>query len=116
MNKYGPRNPVWLQLKATGYIDVGTEAGTSWNIWNSVHPQLSFTPAEHERGKKVLISMGIAPGEPFVCFCSRDRAYLDQMHKYRSRDQWAYHDYRDCGIQNYLPAAEFFAKQGIWAL
>ena len=101
-------SPIW--------IDLGTTGANLREIWNCAGPQMSFTPDEHRQGERILRSLGIVPGEPFVCFCSRDRAYLETVHNYRTRDQWSYHDYRDCDINNYLPAAEFLATQGLWAL
>lgn len=79
-------------------------------------PQLSFTPEEHERGRRLLRRMGIPEGAAFFCFHSRDKAYLDNRHAYCSREQWAYHDYRDCDVANYLPAAEGLAARGLYAL
>lgn len=83
---------------------------------NNVPPQLSFTAEEEERGRGLLNSLGIPPGEPFVCFHSRDSTYLDRMHAYRTRAEWSYHDYRDCSIENYLPAVRELAGRGIHAV
>lgn len=87
-----------------------------YEILAGAGPQLAFTTEEHERGRQILRSMGIEPGRPFVCFHSRDKAYLDVLHAHRSRKEWAYHDYRDCAIENYLPAVRRLAEQGVFAL
>lgn len=79
-------------------------------------PQLSFIPEEEAEGRALLARMGIPEGAPFICFHSRDKAYLDREHAYCSRDQWAYHDYRDCDIERYLPAAESLARRDLFAL
>lgn len=84
--------------------------------FNNLPPQLTFTAKEEAHGKQVLTSMGIEHGTPFVCIHARDSAYLDTLHGWRSRDDWAYHDYRNCKIFNYLPAAEHLASLGVFAV
>ena len=109
--RYWPSHPAWIDLEETGTLSC-----RAFGIWNGAGPQLSFARVERQRGEKVLRSIGIGPGEPYICFFARDTAYLDLLHTYRSRDQWSYHDYRDCAISNYVPAAEFLAARGLWAL
>ena len=103
-----PNWDIWIPLDSTGAHD--------YKVWNSAGSQLSFTDEEKCRGAELLRTMGIGSDEPFVCFSSRDSAYLDQIHSYRKRDEWSYQDYRDCDINNYLEAAEYLAGQGIWML
>jgi putative glycosyltransferase (TIGR04372 family) len=81
-----------------------------------VPPQLTFTREEEAKGKQLLAKMGIPPGAPFVCFHVRDRSYLDHAHRYRSRDEWAYQDYRDCDIHNFMPAVEYLASLGVYVI
>ncbi|MCH8149875.1 MAG: hypothetical protein IH987_18155, partial [Planctomycetes bacterium] len=38
---------------------------------------LGFTEKEEERGNKLLAEMGIGPKDRFVCFHTRDPAYLN---------------------------------------
>jgi len=66
-------------------------------------PQLSFTPEEEKRGKEGLKSMGINHGAKFICFHSRDSAYLASK---LPKSDYTYHDYRDSSIQNYVRAIE----------
>jgi hypothetical protein len=73
------------------------------SILLSPHPFLSFTPEEEVRGKELLKNMGVTEDKPFVCFHSRDSAYLNEV--YPTRD-WSYHDYRDSKISNYMDAAD----------
>lgn len=87
-----------------------------YDEFNNVHPQLAFTEKEHRRGRALLASMGIEPEMQFVCFHARDKAYLDAAHDWRSREEWAYHDYRDCDVADYLRAAEYLAGVGYFAL
>ncbi len=78
-----------------------------------VPPQLAFTPEEKRRGENLLREMGIPEGKPFVCFHARDHLYLDRMFPHQTREQWAYHDYRDSDIRNYVPAMDYLAGRGI---
>lgn len=84
--------------------------------FNRIPPQLTFTPQEEGRGRGILRSMGIRDGDAFVCFHARDHVYLDRTFSYQSRESWSYHDFRDSDIQNYVPAVEWLARQGMWAL
>ena len=84
-----------------------------YHEFSNIAPQLSFTPKEEERGRKLLESIGIKPGAPFVAFYARDKAYLK---KAQSHKKWSSHDYRDCSIHNFLPAAEYLASLGIYAI
>jgi putative glycosyltransferase (TIGR04372 family) len=83
---------------------------------NNAPPQLSFSPEEEERGQALLESLGVPRGAPFICFHARDKVYLDVEHSYLTREQWSYHDHRDCDIDNYVPAAESLASRGIYAV
>jgi len=84
--------------------------------FNDIPAQLSFTPDEERRGRRLLKSMGIEDGAPFVCFHARDPVYLDSVHAYASRREWSTHDYRDCEIENYLPAARTLVEKGLTAV
>lgn len=77
---------------------------------------MSFTDEEHRCGQNFLRTLGIPQGAEFICFSARDNTYLDMTQTHKSRDELSYHDYRDCDINAYLPAAEQLAAQGIWAL
>jgi putative glycosyltransferase (TIGR04372 family) len=90
--------------------------GDAYNEWNSCEPQLSFTEEEEKYGKELLASMGIGSGAKYICFFNRSHEYLDVVHSYRSREEWNYQDFRDCRIDYYMPAAEFLAQQGLFAL
>ncbi len=84
-----------------------------YEVWNSVPPQLSFTPEEQVRGVELLKSVGIDPSAEFICFYARDEVYLKT--KFPERD-WSYHNHRNCDIDNCIPAAEYLAGQGNFAL
>jgi len=78
-----------------------------------VPPHLSFTAKEEILGQANLQMMGIPSEAPFVCFIARDSAYLDSVFP---QIEWAYQDYRDANIQNYVHAAEQLAFRGYHTL
>lgn len=81
--------------------------------FNNTKPNLSFTDSEEEEGRKLLKRMGIDENSWFVCFHSRDPAYLSKTY---GRERVRYHDYRDCDIKNYLKAAKYIADKGGFAV
>lgn len=93
-----------------------SDGAHEYELWSNIPPQLSFTEAEEKQGREMLKALGIRNGEPFICFFARDHSYLENALNFRTRREWSYHDYRDCSIENYLPAIEALADTGIWAL
>jgi putative glycosyltransferase (TIGR04372 family) len=80
--------------------------------FNTIQPQLSFLPSEHETGKKILKQLGIHD-KPYVCIHNRTSDYLAEAFP---SFNFRYHDYRDCSIQNYMMAAEWLTTQGIYVV
>lgn len=76
-------------------------------------PALSFTDEEEAAGQAALRAMGIGPSDWFVCLHNRDSAYLDES---QPGGKWGYHDYRDCRLENFLPAAGYVAERGGFVL
>ncbi len=76
-------------------------------------PHLSFTPEEEHLGRVAVRELGILDGTPFVCFHSRNSAYLDTVYP---KKNWHYHDYRDSNIKNFIPAAEELVNRGYFAV
>jgi len=74
---------------------------------------LFFTPEEEEKGNNVLSNLGIGKDTSYICFYSRDSAYLDTV---APNTYWDYHDYRDSDIKSYLPAVEDMASRGYFML
>jgi len=99
-------------LDAVGLLDDLPSLDNEYREINEIPLQISFTAEEEEQGKVLLQSMGIGPNDPFVCFHSRDAAYLNTMYQ----NKWDYHDFRDCSIEHYLPAAEYLTSLGIFAV
>ena len=81
--------------------------------FNDLPQAINFTHEEEKRGIKELEKMGIGPNDWFVCFQNRDSAYLNR--RFKSVD-WSRHDYRDCKISNFIPAMEYIASRGGYAI
>ena len=74
---------------------------------------ISFLAEEERLGELLLQKLGIKNGSPFICFLSRDPAYLDAVvPKINTR----YHDHRDSDIKNFIPAVERLTANGYSAL
>ncbi len=87
--------------------------------WNNTERNLSFTESEEEQGKKLLNKMGIDDNSWFVCFHSRDPAYIMNEKWYARPDISAdrgYADYRNSDVKNYLEAAKYIAALGRFAV
>ena len=83
------------------------------NLLDKYPAHLRFTLDEENRGKTNLKAMGIPLGAPFVCFIIRDKEYLD---KQIPGNNWSYHNYRDCSIENYVLAAEALVDKGYYVI
>ena len=86
-----------------------------YHLMNHTKKTLSFTDEEHQRGLAALAEMGVGENDWFVCFHARDGAYF---RKWRPQYEahWQRRDFRNCSIENYLPAAEYIAKLGGYAI
>ena len=119
------QNPKLKQLLANPIIQKSTNfESTNWYrgmdvpYWKMGGPDKVFykwTEAEEIRGQELLASYGLSKDDWYICFHNRDSKYLAEKHDYLSKEQWAYHDYRDCHIRNYVPAVQWINKQGGYA-
>lgn len=101
-----PEHPVWIDMGCTGWL-----RGAEWTVPG---PQLSFTEEEHARGRALLRRLGVPEGGRWVCMFAKDRLYTDSPDtKLDPNSYWGSRDFRNCNIENYLPAADYLAKQGI---
>lgn len=109
LKRITPHHSCWIDLGCTGWL-----RGAEWTVPG---PQLSFTPEEHQHGQKLLRQLGIPDGARYVCFFAKDRYYTDSpLTKLDPNSYWGSRDFRNCDIKNYLPAAQFLAAQGIYAI
>jgi len=79
--------------------------GSEYPEWSMGKPSLSFTPQEEEQGKKLLQQMKADTW--FACFHARDSSYLNK--EWNKGD--SYHGFRNCSIDNFIPAMEYVAAQ-----
>lgn len=82
-------------------------------LFNRTSPHLYFTKKEQKAGDRQLRKLGLCEDDSFVCFASRDSAYLEKI--YPCRD-WRYHDHRNASIANYIPAALAMVERGYYAV
>ena len=76
-------------------------------------PNISFTPEEETLGRRALQELGIPKGCHFICFHTRDSAYLNTI---QPSHDWNYHNYRDSSIHNYVLAVEEMVQRGFYAI
>ena len=86
---------------------------TEYHIFNDLPKAAGFTPDEEKRGLQELEKMGISTKDWFVCFHNRDSEYLNRQIPYIN---WGRHDYRNCEISNFIPAMEYIASIGGFAI
>jgi putative glycosyltransferase (TIGR04372 family) len=79
---------------------------------NNKH-NISFSSEEHKIGSRLLSELKIPTGEQYICFHSRDAAYLDKVSEYTD---WGYHNYRDSSIENYVLTAEEMSDRGHYSI
>ncbi len=83
---------------------------------------IPFVTSENEQALAWLKGLGWTDGEPFVCLLVRDSAFLtrdalqNKLDARNSSEKWSYHNYRDSNIEDYVPAMEWLADQGVWVL
>lgn len=105
---------IWApRLKRTPFFEPLPTTHNEYEEWGRGRATLAFTTAEEERGKAALARMGLRENDWFVCFHSRDAAFLANE---KPGNDWSYHNYRDCDVGNFLKAARYVADQGGYAL
>ncbi len=97
-------------LPGAAVHEIGSTHGRDvHNLYDRFLPHVKFTQEEEALGEAVLRDMGVPKGAPYVCLNVRDSAYL-------AGTGWAYHNYRDSDIQNYVLAAEELADRGYYVI
>jgi len=101
----------YLSDPSSGTIDIYNKRLNS--VLKNNRANITFTLEEKEMGRKALENLGIAREKQYICFHTRDSAYLDAVYNKRN---WSYHNYRDASIQNSVLAAEEMANRGYAAV
>jgi putative glycosyltransferase (TIGR04372 family) len=101
-------------LASQGNTYCGMLYSGSNEFWefNNIEPQFSFTDAELEQGQQLLNDMGIHKS-PYVCIHDRSSHYLEFKFP---KENFSHHNYRDCSIDNYLKAADWLTRKGVFVL
>jgi len=72
-------------------------------------PALLALSAQHQReGRALLSALGVPADAGIICFHCREEGF--------SPSDEALHSFRNCNIENYLPAVAALAKQGYWCM
>jgi putative glycosyltransferase (TIGR04372 family) len=79
-----------------------------YNLLDKYPPHFVFTEKDEINGRKELALLGIPPDAKIVTLLVRDSAYLAGQ---GNKAEWAYHNYRDCNVSNFVFAAEQLAEK-----
>jgi putative glycosyltransferase (TIGR04372 family) len=93
-------------IRWSGFYKELPFSSNEFSEFSDTIPDLQFTPAEEEEGKKLLKNMGIGDKSWFVCFHCRDAAF---SYSYAG-------DFRNSDIKEYLEAADYITSCGGFAL
>ena len=72
-------------------------------------PHLEFTSEEERKGLAEMNKLGISNNTSYICFHARNPHYLQAARPGKDR---SYHDFWDCDIKNFIPAAEELCRRG----
>jgi len=86
-----------------------TTSKDRYNLYDKTKPILSFSKKEKKRGFEFLRKIGLPENTRFVCMHVRDGAYHPQK-------SFAYHDYRNCDVENFKSACKFLSSKNIYVI
>jgi putative glycosyltransferase (TIGR04372 family) len=81
-------------------------------LFQHVPVQIDFTPEEHRRGRALLAQMGIPADAKYVCVHVRDALYWKSRDPKIGRNS----DFRNCDINDFLPAIRALLARGYFVL
>lgn len=76
--------------------------------WGNRPPLLALTEKHQREGQAQLEELGVPANAEFVCFHCREGGY--------SPSDEGLHSFRNCSVENYLPAVSELTKRGIWCI
>lgn len=107
----------WLPVNKEHFVTIVSSDVSSdldfYSLFARMRPHLHFTAAEEETGIHKLRDLGLSEKAPFICFYTRDSAYLKNVEPGKD---WCYHDYRDSKIASYIRAAEKLTQKGYYMI
>jgi putative glycosyltransferase (TIGR04372 family) len=80
-----------------------------YSLASQASSNVSFSEDEQAECESKSTKIGLLPGAWFVSIHARDSEYLNSV---LAHEDWSYHDYRDCGFENFMSAARFIQGQG----
>ncbi len=89
------------------------------NLLDKVPQHLKFTHKQKQQGDTWLKKHNIPNTANIVLLCVRDNAYLAREYESiwkGSKNNWDYHNYRDCDINNFVRVAEKLANMGFYVI
>jgi putative glycosyltransferase (TIGR04372 family) len=98
----------YVVRKSKFYEDLSIFMSNDYFEFNNSLVNLFFTEKEEKKGKEILKKLSIEDNDWFVCFHSRDSAYL--------LDSERKADYRDSDVNSYLKAVEYVVSCGGFAI
>jgi putative glycosyltransferase (TIGR04372 family) len=101
-------------IRRSGFYVKAEWQSNELHIFDRTKPVLKFTPSEEQQGKVLLKNMGLDKGDWYICFHSRDPNYLFSIDPPYAMLGWD--RYRDCDVENYMPAAEYIVSRGGYAV
>lgn len=79
------------------------------NLLDRYPPHLEFSLEEERKGLSEMVKLGIPNTASWICFHDRSPDYLKNV---LPGEDYSYHDYRDCDIKKFIPAAEELCRRG----
>ncbi len=78
------------------------------------YKSLNFTNYENSKGEILLNKFGLKKGQKFICLAVRDKKFSKIKSEILSTDNEEVNNFRNYEIENFLSAAEFCTKKGLF--
>ena len=83
------------------------------NLLDQTEKHIEFNDEEEAYGQELLKKHKIPTDAKIVLLTVRDDAYLDKV---QPHNDWSYHNYRNCDINNFLKVSEELANRGYFVI
>jgi putative glycosyltransferase (TIGR04372 family) len=78
------------------------------------YESISFTSNEIVKGNSILEKFGLKKEEKFICLAVRDNKFSKKKSEIFSIQSDKDNNFRNCNVENFLSAADFFTKKGLY--
>ncbi len=78
------------------------------------YKSLNFTNSENSKGEMLLKKFGLRKGQKFICLAVRDKKFSKLKSEILFTDNEKANNFRNYEIENFLSAAEFCTKKGLF--